>query len=98
MCVQLIDAFKKTWHSAVYSFFKLDAVTVQYHDGRLVHFFPCGARKCKLSVGGVRRFQDSKDKSSTANLKHHAFGCWGKEAVELAFSGGKAQASSGNDT
>ncbi|KAG2744371.1 hypothetical protein P692DRAFT_201934157 [Suillus brevipes Sb2] len=72
-----LNALKKTWRSAVYTFFKLDAVAVQYHNGRLVHFFPCGAHKCKLSVGGVRRFQDSKDKSSTTNLRHHANGCWG---------------------
>ncbi|KAG0705531.1 hypothetical protein DFH29DRAFT_873084 [Suillus ampliporus] len=26
------------------SFFRLDAVAVQYHDGRLAHFFPCGER------------------------------------------------------
>ncbi|KAG2099277.1 uncharacterized protein F5147DRAFT_582695, partial [Suillus discolor] len=91
------DALKKTWCSAVYSFFKLDAVTVQYLDGRLVHFFPCGARKCKLPAGGVRRFQDSKDKSSTMNLRHHTNGCWGKEAVDHAFSGGKVvQATSGS--
>ncbi|KAG1748947.1 uncharacterized protein EDB91DRAFT_1244750 [Suillus paluster] len=66
-----LNALKKTWRSAVYSFFKLDAVTV------------------KLPSGGVRRFQDSKDKSSTTNLRHHANGCWGKEAVDRAFSGGK---------
>ena len=27
------------------------------------------------------------DKSSTANLKHHTIGCWGKEAVNTAFGG-----------
>ncbi|KAG1812436.1 uncharacterized protein BJ212DRAFT_1369731 [Suillus subaureus] len=91
-----LNTLKKTWRSAVYSFFKLDAVAVQYHDGRLVHFFPCGAHKCKLPSGGVRRFQDSRDKSSTTNLRHHANGCWGKEAVDLAFSGGKVQATSGS--
>ncbi|KAG8215874.1 hypothetical protein J3R82DRAFT_7839 [Butyriboletus roseoflavus] len=29
------------------------------------------------------------DKASTANLKHHAIGSWGKEAVDAVF-GGKA--------
>jgi hypothetical protein len=38
-------------------------------------------------VGGVRRFQDSKDKASTANLKHHAVKCFGAEAVENAATG-----------
>ncbi|KAG2044177.1 hypothetical protein BDR03DRAFT_938552, partial [Suillus americanus] len=92
----LTETLKKTWRSAVYTFFKLDAVAVQYHNGHLVHFFPCGAHKCKLSVGGVRCFQDSKDKSSTTNLRHHTNGCWGKEAVDRAFSGGKVQATSGS--
>ncbi|KAG2145265.1 hypothetical protein DEU56DRAFT_910384 [Suillus clintonianus] len=91
-----LNALKKTWCSVVYTFFKLDAVAVQYHNGHLVHFFPCGAHKCKLSVGGVRRFQDSKDKSSTTNLRHHANGCWGKEAVDCAFNGRKVPATSGS--
>ncbi|KAG1744190.1 hypothetical protein EDB19DRAFT_1906739 [Suillus lakei] len=34
-----LETLKKTWRSAVYTFFKLDAVAVQYHNGRLVHFF-----------------------------------------------------------
>ena len=87
-------ALKKTWRSPVYSLFKLDAVSVQYHNGRLVHFFPCGARKCKVPLGGVRRFQDSADKLSTANLKHHAISCWGKEAVDAVFGGQAAKAPS----
>ncbi|KAH9926053.1 uncharacterized protein B0H18DRAFT_876712, partial [Fomitopsis serialis] len=45
------------------------------------------ARKCRGPVKGVRRYQDSKDKSSTSNLKTHAIGCWGQAAVEDALSG-----------
>ncbi|KAH9933857.1 uncharacterized protein B0H18DRAFT_831270, partial [Fomitopsis serialis] len=45
------------------------------------------ARKCKGPVKGVRRYQDSKDKSSTSNLKTHAIGCWGKAAVDDALTG-----------
>ena len=56
-------------------------MTVEYINGHLAHFFPCGAWKCKSPIGGVRRYQDSKDKSSTANLKQHAKLCFGKEAV-----------------
>jgi len=41
-------------------------------------------------LGGVRRFQDSKDKSSTANLKHHALRCFGADAVNAAVTGKKA--------
>lgn len=77
------EALKRTWRSPIYSFFKSD-VTVQYHDGRPCHFFTCAAQKCKTALGGVRRYQDSKDKASTANLKHHARRCFGEEAVKTA--------------
>jgi len=69
---------------------------VQYYDGRLCHFFPCGARKCKTALGGVRRYQDTKDKSSTTNLKHHAIGCFGEDAVNNAMKGKDAGANSGS--
>ncbi|KAN0103652.1 hypothetical protein V8E52_011790 [Russula decolorans] len=67
-----LKALKRTWHSPIYSFFKPDGVSIQYHDDRMCHFFPCAARKCKTGFGGVRHYQDSKDKSSTGNLRHHA--------------------------
>ena len=44
----------------------------------------------------MRRYQDSKDKSSTTNLKHHAVACWGKEAVDNAFNGQPAKGQSGS--
>jgi len=77
-----LEALKRTWRSPIYTFFKVDKASVQYHDGRLSHFFPCAARKCKTTLGGMRRFQDSKDKSSTANLRHHALKCFGEDAVK----------------
>jgi len=89
------EALRKTWRSAIYSFFSND-VTVQYHDGRLCHFFPCAACKCKTSLGGVRRYQDTKDKSSTTNLKHHAIGCFGEDAVNTALKGKDAGPNSGS--
>ena len=60
---------------------------VEYINGRLAHFFPCGAQKCKSPIGGVHRYQDSKDKSFTANLKQHANLCFGKEAVHSGCKG-----------
>jgi len=78
-------ALKRTWRSPIYSFFQHD-VTVQLHHGRLCHFFKCAARHCKTKTGGVHRFQDSKDRSSTANLRHHAINCFGEEAVATATS------------
>jgi hypothetical protein len=81
------ENLKMTWHSPIYNFFKSDGISIQYHDGRLCHFFPCAALKCKTTVGRVRCFQDSKDKSSTANLKHHAIRCFGEEAIQNVISG-----------
>jgi hypothetical protein len=43
-----------------------------------------------VRAGGVRRFQDSKDKSSTANLKYHAIRCFGEDAVNAAVAGKQA--------
>ena len=39
--------------------------------------------KCKLN-GGVRRYQDSKDKAATSNLKTHVVKCHSKDAVDAA--------------
>ena len=69
-------------------FFKSEVV-FQEHNGRPCHFFACTAPRCKIHAGGVRRFQDSKDKSSTANLKHHALCCFGVDAVNAAMTGMK---------
>ncbi|KAF8119640.1 hypothetical protein EV363DRAFT_1180715 [Boletus edulis] len=90
-----VEALKKTWRSPIYTFFS-DVVSVQYHNSRPCHFFPRAARKCKTALGGVRRYQDTKDKSSTTNLKHHAIGCFGKDAVTNALKGKDANPNSGS--
>ena len=59
-------------------------------------FFVCAASKCKVRAGGVHHFQDSKDKASTANLKHHALHCFAEDAVNAAISGKKAPSLSGS--
>ena len=82
------EALKDHWRLPIYTFFKPDVV-FQYHEGRPCHFFPCAAPKCKVHSGGVRRYQDSKDKASTANLKHHALRCFGEDAVNAAIAGKK---------
>ena len=90
-----LELLKKTWHLPIYSFFKPD-VSVQYHNGHLTHFFPYTTLKCKMKAGGIRCFQDSKDKSLTANLKHHAINCFGAEAIDNTIKGkaGVAQSTS----
>jgi hypothetical protein len=85
----ILEFLKRTWRSPIYSFFKPN-VAFQYHEDRPCHVFTCAAPKCKARGGVVRRFQDSKDKSSTANLKHHALRCFGEDAVNAAISGKQA--------
>ena len=70
----------------MYLFFKHD-VTIQKYKGRVAHFFSCSAVKCRSEGGGVQHFQDKADKSSTANLQHHAIRCWGEDAVNAATKG-----------
>ncbi|KAL6308226.1 hypothetical protein BKA93DRAFT_747193 [Sparassis latifolia] len=86
-----------SWRSPVYSFFKLAEVSIDYDDeGRKYHFFPCAARQCKNKYKGVRRYQDSKDKSSTSNLKTHAMKCFGTAAVAAAIQGKSDTGKDGN--
>src|ERR1700720_3195763 len=80
------DALQEHWRSPIYTFFKSNVI-YQVHDGRPSHFFTCTAPKCKGGAGGVRRYKDSKDKSSTTNLKHHALHCFGADAVNAAIAG-----------
>jgi hypothetical protein len=67
----------------VYGFFK-SKVKIGHESGRKYHYFHCAAKRCKGS-GGVRRFQDSKDRAGTSNLKGHAIKCFGSDAVNAAF-------------
>lgn len=63
------------------------------YDGRKSHFFTCAAQPCKGKAQGVRRFQYTSDKSSTANLKHHAIRCFGQDTVTAALKGGPPKSS-----
>lgn len=78
------ERLQKTWRSAVYGFFK-STVDIGYEDGRKFHQFRCAAPKCKGN-GKVRRYQDSKDRAATSNLKSHAVKCFGQDAVDAAFN------------
>ncbi|KAI0284144.1 hypothetical protein BC826DRAFT_872328, partial [Russula brevipes] len=54
------------------------------------------ARKCKSKTRGVRRYQDKGDKSSTANLRHHATRCFGEDAINMAVGGATGVSQNGN--
>ena len=92
---QIIEAAKQTWKSSIYSFFKPE-VTIEVHNGRVAHFFACSSKNCKTETRGVRRYQDKKDKASTANLQHHAIRCFGEDAVNEALKGESSGSRSGN--
>jgi hypothetical protein len=77
---------KKKWKSPIYQFF-LEDVSVSYNNGRKYHFFRCAHAHCKGRKPGVRRYQDTGDKNSTANLKAHALGCFGQDIVDKAIHG-----------
>lgn len=68
----------------MYGFYKPD-VKVKFDGGCKYHYFKCSARHCRGN-GGVRRYQDSKDRAATSNLKAHAVKCFGKDVVDAAFS------------
>ena len=86
MLNSILEALKEHWWLPIYSFFNPD-VTLQYHEGQPCHVFTCAAAKCKACTGIIHHFQDSKDRSSTANLKHHALRCFGEDAVNEAIAG-----------
>ena len=81
----ILGALKQTWCLPIYSFFKPD-VTFQNYEGRPCHVFTCAAPKCMAHVCVIHHFQDSKDKASTANLKHHTLRCFGEDAVNAAIA------------
>ena len=86
--ISFLEALQAHWWSPIYMFFKPD-IEFQYLKNRPCHFFTCTAPKCKTCVGCVHRFQDSKDKFSATNLKHHALQCFGADAVNTVITGKK---------
>ena len=46
--------------------------------------FTCTSKVCKAKVWDVLHYQDSKDVTSTGNLKRHAIRCFRDEVVDAA--------------
>jgi len=57
---------------------------IEYIDNRKCHIFHCATVQCRARTRFVRRFLDKADAKSTSNLRRHAKGCWGEEAVAAA--------------
>ncbi|KAF8885306.1 hypothetical protein BD779DRAFT_1442450, partial [Infundibulicybe gibba] len=53
------------------------------------------APKCR-GKGGIRRYQDSKDRAATSNLKGHAIKCFGRDVVNAAFNNAQANSHDGS--
>jgi endonuclease V-like protein UPF0215 family len=76
------ERLKKGWTAPIYAFYD-PTPEVGYENSRRYHLFRCAGRGCKKAI---RRYLDTGDSSSTANLRKHAKACWGVEAVEAAQS------------
>ena len=70
----------KDWKSPVYAFYEL-LVGIKYVGGQRCHAFKCAALSCQYTV---RRFLNTKDKSSTGNLVKHIKTCWGNKVWAAA--------------
>jgi hypothetical protein len=91
-----LGRLSKGWDVPIYAFFEPvpEIKEIEMYDKakkkivkRRCHEFKCTAQNC-LSKGalgrGVRRFLDTDDKTSTSNLRKHAWKCWGKKLVQDA--------------
>ncbi|THU81654.1 hypothetical protein K435DRAFT_571266, partial [Dendrothele bispora CBS 962.96] len=88
------ERLQASWNSSIYSFFS-EKVNIGHDKGRKYHYFSCKAARCK-GTGGVRRYLDGSDRSSTSNLRKHAIHCFGKDAVDAAKSGAQEAAAAQN--
>jgi hypothetical protein len=59
-------------------------------------FFPVQPASARRSGVGVHHYQDSADKSSTANLRYNAIRCFGEDAVKNAQQGDRASGQDGS--
>ena len=78
--IGFLEVLKAHWWSPIYTFFK-PVIEFQYFKNQPCNFFTYTTPKFKTHVGSVCHFQDSKDKWSNANLKHHSLWCFGADTV-----------------
>lgn len=76
-----IERVRTRWDAHVYAFYKPE-VKIEYNKkGQRVHVFQCAGPRCKSEI---RRNTESKDATSTGNLRTHVKRCWGVEALQAA--------------
>lgn len=74
---------QESWNSPIYAFFKPD-VHIDRTKGAAAYVFRCAAPKCSAPI---RRALDTKDKTSTSNLRRHVKSCkhWGEGVLAEAY-------------
>ena len=76
----------KEWTSLIYAFYHPEP-KIEVVWGHYSHVFRCQGKGCKASVC---HFQDTGDAHSTSNMHKHVKSCWGKAALDAAYSAANA--------
>ncbi|TFK82774.1 hypothetical protein K466DRAFT_499685, partial [Polyporus arcularius HHB13444] len=79
---------QKNWTAPVYAFYKPEIVIIRQGD-RIGYRFDCAKPGCTHSK---TRWTDTKDSTSTQNLRRHVESCWGREILAEAQAAGSAKA------
>ncbi|KAI1783386.1 hypothetical protein LXA43DRAFT_903694 [Ganoderma leucocontextum] len=75
-----VEKMRKSWDSIIYAFYEA-VPEVKYIDNRRVHSFKCANRGCSRHIN---RYLDTKDATSTSNMRRHAQSCWGADIIKAA--------------
>ncbi len=79
---------KARWTAVVYAFYKPDVKLVRQGE-RIGYRFDCAKPGCAHSK---TRWTDTKDNTSTQNLRRHVESCWGRDILAEAMRAGSAKA------
>ncbi|TFK79585.1 hypothetical protein K466DRAFT_473851, partial [Polyporus arcularius HHB13444] len=71
----------RRWTSPVYAFYKPKVTIVKKSATKIGHVFTCAKPGCKFQS---TRYLDTKDSTSTSNLRDHVKACWGPEILAAA--------------
>ncbi|KAF9038032.1 hypothetical protein BJ165DRAFT_1416792 [Panaeolus papilionaceus] len=70
----------KDWTAPIYAFYHPIPV-IGHENKRRYHEFQCYVKGCDKKI---QRYLDTKDATSSGNMRKHAKKCWGDEAVNTA--------------
>ncbi|RDX40260.1 hypothetical protein OH76DRAFT_1366484 [Lentinus brumalis] len=72
---------QKRWTSPVYAFYNPKVGINKVSDKKIGHVFTCAKPGCGQKI---TRYLDTKDATSTSNLRDHIKACWGLEILRAA--------------